>query len=88
MHEVVEWPSFYWDASLAGGRDPLVRVSRLPTEDRVPLKIKAICLPFVFVKKPTGEFQTIDIRLTQLARLDRVYARTVWKSLKPRTPTV
>ncbi len=57
---------------------------RLPTEDRVPLKIKAICLPFVFVKSPSGRFQTIDVRLAKLVRLERDYAQSVWKALKLR----
>ncbi len=86
LSEIIELPSFLWDESPASGRDELVRISRLPTEDRAPLKIKAICLPFVFVKLPDGKFQTIDVRLARLARLDRAYAKAVWKSLKPAPP--
>ena len=61
-----------------------VRVRHLPTENRAPLKVKAICLPFVFVKQPNGQHQTIDVRLASLVRLERGYAKTVWKSMRCR----
>jgi hypothetical protein len=83
MSEIVQLPSFLWEATLPSGREELVRVSLLPTEDRVPLKIKAICLPFVFVKKPDGKFATLDVRLQKLVRLERSYAKIAWKKLKP-----
>ena len=84
LSEVIELPSFLWTETLLSGQDELIRVQRLPTEDRVPLKIKAICLPFVFVKSPSGRFHTIDVRLAKLVRLERDYAQSVWKALKLR----
>ncbi len=83
LSEIVELPSFLWSETLPGGRGELVRLRRLPTEDRAPLKVKAICLPFIFVKLPTGQFQTIDVRLASLVRLEKGYAKTVWKTLRP-----
>ncbi len=82
LSEVVELPSFLWTDTLSSCRDELVRVRRLPTEGRAPLKVKAICLPFVFVKSPSGQFRTIDVRLARLVRLEKSYAKTVWKILK------
>ena len=82
LSEVVELPSFLWTETLSSGRDELIRVHRLPTEDRVPLKVEAICLPFIFVKLPSRQFQTIDVRLAKLVRLEKGYAQTVWKALK------
>lgn len=82
LSEIVEVPSFFWTESLACARAEVVRVRRLPTEDRAPLKVKAICLPFVFVKQHAGQFQTLDVRLASLVRLDEQYAKTVWKSLR------
>jgi hypothetical protein len=52
---------------------------RRKTECR--FKVKAICLPYIFVQAPCGRFQTLDVRLATLARLDRDYAKTVWKRL-------
>ena len=83
LSQIVEVPSFMWDGALPSERDELVRVRRVPTDDRAPLKIEAICLPFVFVKQPDGTFETIDVRLVTLARLQKSYAKTVWKSLRP-----
>jgi hypothetical protein len=83
LAEIVELPTFLWNETLCG-QGEMVRIRRLPTEERVPLKVKAICLPFVFVKQPNGRFQTIDVRLASLVRLERNYAKRVWKTL--RTP--
>ncbi|HZZ74163.1 MAG TPA: hypothetical protein VFE24_18145 [Pirellulales bacterium] len=82
--EIIEVPSFLWTDNLPGVRDDLVRLRRLPTDDRAPRKVKEICLPFIFVKLPSGEHQTIDIRLASLVRLQKSYAKNVWKILRPR----
>lgn len=81
LSEIIELPSFLWNETIPSGRSELVRVRRLPTEDRAPLKIKAICLPFIFVKLPSGTFETIDVRLASLVRLERRYAKAVWKGI-------
>lgn len=86
LSEVIELPSFLWTETLTGTRDEVIRLSRLPTGSRAPLKIKAICLPFVFVKSPCGDYQTIDIRLARLVRLDKQYAKTVWKRMRAKRP--
>ncbi len=84
LREVVETPSFFWCEVERSDRAEIVRIERIPTDDRAPLKIKAICLPFVFVKQFDGKRRTLDMRLTRLARLDREYAKTVWKAMTPR----
>ena len=90
LAEIVEWPSFYWhcDAQVWPPQEP-VRLQRYSDDGGTPLKIKAICLPFVFVKKPCGGHLTLDIRQHRLVRLPLAYARPVWKTLsKPRPSTV
>ncbi len=82
LSEIVELPNFLFGETLPCARGELVRIRRLPTEDRVPLKVKAICLPFVFVAFPTDRHETLDVRLASLVRLDREYAKIVWKALK------
>ena len=82
LYETVEVPSFHWTGEVPSlSPEELVRIVYRPTEGGTPLKVKAICLPFVFIKKPTGEHQTLDVRRHQLVRLSRSYARLVWKSL-------
>lgn len=83
LQEVCELPSFFWccDSGLLAP-DQVVEITYRPlAEDREPLKIVALCLPFVFVKRPGGEHRTLDIRGCQLARLDKEYGRAVWKRL-------
>jgi hypothetical protein len=82
VHETVEYPSFWWHAD-AHILPPCEAVRiRCHTDDcGLPLKIKAICLPFVFVKKPCGQYRTLDVRQQKLARLAPDYARPVWKAL-------
>jgi hypothetical protein len=78
-----EYPSFLWccDAGLSA-RDEPVRVERRDTETGAALKIKAICLPLVFVKDALGKHRTLDVRLCRLARLSAKYARKVWKAAR------
>jgi hypothetical protein len=87
LSEIIELPSFLWPETLSRGQDELVRLRRLPTDDRAPSRVEAICLPFIFVKLPCGKYETIDARLASLARLEKEYAKTVWKALRKRPST-
>jgi hypothetical protein len=82
LYETVELPSFFWLDTPPGCRDELVTVRYMPAKNGLPWKIKAICLPFVFVEPPQGESQTMDIRRVQLARLPNGYARRVRKEIR------
>jgi hypothetical protein len=85
LNEVIELPSFLWLDSPATTREEPVRIRRIPPSSGVPYKVKAICLPFVFVKDPNGRAETIDVRRAQLARLNDHYAEVVWRSLRKQT---
>ena len=85
--EVTEYPSFLWFDLDATKRDELVRIRSIPSGSGLPWKVKAICLPFVFVKPPAGPCETIDIRRVQLVRLSERYGKTVWKELRKTTRT-
>ena len=82
LNEVIEYPSFFWFDLDATNRDELVRIRYIPSGSGMPLKVKAICLPFVFVKPPIGQSETVDIRKVQLVRLNERYGKTVWKDLR------
>lgn len=84
LSEIVEVPSYLWCESALATPDQMIRYRRLADEGGVPRRVKAICLPFVFVKLPSGDYQTIDLRSTELVRLDRRYAKVVWKSQRSR----
>lgn len=82
LHEVLEWPSFFWscEAHLLPPSE-VVRIQRRPADGGTPLKVKAICLPFVFVKQPCGDHRTLDVREQSLVRLSPDYARRVWQTM-------
>ena len=82
LKEIIEVPSFHWFDITPCKRDELVRMQCIPTGSGVPLKINAVCLPFVFVKQPLGQCETIDVRRVQLVRLNEQYARKVRKRLR------
>lgn len=83
LTEIAEYPSFLWDgdSQLLSANEP-VRVPCRPDDGGIPLKVKAICLPFVFVKAATGDRRILDVRKCQLVRLSSDYVRSVWKALK------
>jgi hypothetical protein len=86
LSEIAEFPSFLWchDSQLLAPNE-LVRISWHPDDGGTPLKVKAICLPFVYVKAPTGLRRTLDVRQCQLVRLNPDCARSVWRALKRKT---
>ena len=81
-YEIIEFPSFFWcgDAQVLPPSEP-VRMPWQTADCGQPLKVKAVCLPYVFVKKHSGEHRTLDVRRHRLLRLSSNYARAVWKAL-------
>jgi hypothetical protein len=82
LYEIVEFPSFFWSCDgWALAPEELIRLKWRSADGGTPLKVKAVCLPYVFVKKPCGEHCAIDLRRHALVRLTPEYGRTVWKTL-------
>jgi len=83
LNETVDFPSFLWDACGASlSPHELVRLKVIPNNAGHPLRVIAICLPFIYAKTPGGETATIDARRMQLVRLDRKCAKTIWRALR------
>ncbi|MCR4411389.1 MAG: hypothetical protein NUV77_03065 [Thermoguttaceae bacterium] len=83
LNQTVDFPSFLWDACGATlSPHELVRLKTIPTNAGRPMRVLAICLPFVYAKTPSGKTTTIDTRRTQLVRLDRDCAKVIWKELR------
>jgi len=78
LSQTQEFPSFLWccDTAIRQAEDP-VRINLESVADGSPLRVMAICLPFVLVREPSRNCRTIDVRMTRLARLDRGYAKAV-----------
>lgn len=83
LNEVIEFPSWLWncDTQLAPGSE-IVRVQLRARDGGTPLKVKAICLPFVLLKTPKGKYRTVDVRGCQLVRLSLDYARCAWIAMR------
>jgi len=82
LNEIVEFPSFLWQCdSQTTPLDEPVRILWRSSDNGLPLRVKELCLPFVFVTRPVGRHLSLDIRQCQLVRLDRRYAKRVWKAL-------
>jgi hypothetical protein len=83
LHFVCELPSYLWcaDATTMPVDEP-VRIQLIPASAGQPLKVQAICLPFVLVKRPSGKQRTLDVRQCRLARLDWSFATATWKASK------
>lgn len=78
LNEVVEFASFCWsaDPALLPPSEP-VRIKVRTQEPGTPLRVRAVCLPFVLVKLPCGRARTLDVRGCQLVRLDQDFAKAV-----------
>lgn len=84
--QVCELPSYFWDdADFSLSPHELVRLTHIPREAGVPLKIVDVSLPFVYVIKPNRTVKTLDLRRTQLVRLAPQCAKKVWKRMKSRS---
>jgi hypothetical protein len=79
VHEV------YLCAQLERGYGPYEPVRLVCTEcsDGAPLKVLAVCIPFVLVADGDGQRRPLDIRRHRLARLPKEYARKALKKPKP-----
>jgi len=80
LEEFQELPSFLWnkcDSPLPPHE--LIRLRIKPATARTPLKVKALCLPFVNVQSPTGTSQIIDLRKVQLVLLSKGFSKSVVK---------
>ena len=83
LSEIIELPSFLWScSSISLPIDEPVRTRYLPGAAGEPHKIVAVCLPFVYAKRPKGELIAFDTRQQQLVRLDPDSGRSLWKQMR------
>jgi hypothetical protein len=83
LNDTYEYPSFLWDrcAVTLPASEP-VRVRYASSRAGKPIKIAAICLPFVYGKNPDGAMEIIDLRRAQIVRLDQACARDIRDQLR------
>jgi hypothetical protein len=89
LSQIYECPTWLWCSDLPGMRaDELVHLQSLGRGGGRPLRIKAVCLPFILVTKSDGKSRTLDVRRVQLVKLDRTYAKLVRKALRHNVSTL
>jgi hypothetical protein len=81
LNAIFEVPSYQWDQAMLPPTE-LVRLKLIPCDAGVPLKVFAVCLPFIYAKDSKGEIKTLDLRREQLVRLSGDCAEKVWDELK------
>src|SRR5690554_4607612 len=80
---VCEFPPFFCEPDcLSSDRGEPVRMRFRPQDGGIPLKVKAICLPFVLLKSPDGKVRSLDVRQVEFARLSPPYGKQAWKDWK------
>jgi hypothetical protein len=86
LHEVFEFlaPALC-DSAEAWRRTAPIRVRGLPFYTTAPMKVKAVCLPHVFVRSADGDHRTLDVRELDLAEVPKSYAKEVIRSLREAT---
>jgi len=86
LDEIFGYPSYLWtcDSELQPREEP-VRIQWPASEGGRPLKIEAICLPFVFVSTVDREHDVLDVRGCRFVQLSETYATTVWKTLRAKS---
>jgi hypothetical protein len=82
LNEVVEFPSCCWCELPSHPPEEPVRIRIMSFDAGEPLKVQAVCLPFVFVRHADRRLETLDVRRVQLVRLNRGYARAVCKAIR------
>jgi hypothetical protein len=75
----------FWCVSEYDDSDAEIKTRRftyMPEEAGQPLKVRAVCLPFVLVKTMNGERGTLDLRRHRVAKLTREYGGEAFKAKK------
>lgn len=81
-----EFIPFFCESISVFERGEPYRMAFLPDEDDArPLKVVAVCLPFVFVKDAQRHHRTLDVRRYRLAQIDRRFGRRYFKHASPTT---
>ena len=80
LSETQEDPAWLYDRD-GLSRDTVVRVQYLHSAG-TPLRVEAICLPFVLTRTVSRVTRVLDVRLCEFGRLSKEYVRR-WKKMNP-----
>ncbi len=77
-----EWVVTQHDAPAGSPHAVVARVRLLPLGELEPLKVKAVCLPFVLVTSPIRGARMLDVRQHELVALPDEFAQQAKRALK------
>lgn len=78
-----EFVPFFCESTAAFERGEPYRMTFLPDEqESQPLKVIAVCLPFVFVKDAHRRHRTLDVRRHRLGQISESFGRKCFKAAK------
>lgn len=78
--DVCELPSFFWGCETPAEEQAIpVRWEFTPRDSGSPLRVRGVCLPYVFVEDIKGTTRTIDLRQTEVTQLHKEYVDVVRK---------
>ncbi len=81
--ETYEWPAVFCSGVFDA---PTVhRATLVPNHTEDPVRIEAVCVPFVFVVDTAGKHRVLDLRRVRLARVSGGFGRAVFAA-KRTTP--
>ncbi len=82
----IEVPSYLWDSGDSWLRtEQLVRLRLIPQDAGIPLKVIAICLPFVYARRPNSTIQVVDLRREEVSKLEADRGKRIWREMQTRT---
>ena len=77
--ETVEhWPCGDDGAATSKPARP-ARMDWLPDDGAAPVRVAAVCLPFVLVRRTDGKLGTLDVRRYRLARVSKRFGRRAFE---------
>lgn len=83
LRQALELPTFLWcGETSAVDRERPVIYRHTPGNSGEPLKVLAVCLPFVYVENTQCEPATIDVRRSELAELAADYVEVIRRKRK------
>ena len=62
------------------------RVRWLPDEGELPMRVIAVCLPFVLVERADGQNRVLDVRHHRLTLITDRFGRKAFKRFRPKRP--
>jgi hypothetical protein len=78
-------PAYFWDSSDSWLRtEQLVRLRLIPHDAGLPVKVIAICLPFVYARRPNRTIQVIDLRREEISKLEADRGKRIWREMQVR----